>query len=141
MSLIFWDSMIFVYWIEQHPHFAGRVDSIRQRMWERKDQLWTSTLTLGEVLSGPYAKGDLELARRYKELLARPLVQTVPFTEEAAEHFARIRADRSIAPADAIQLACAAQARVDLFLTNDRRLARKTIPGIQFIADLSFDYL
>ena len=141
MSLIFWDSMIFVYWIEQHPHFTSRVDSIRQRMWERKDQLWTSTLTLGELLSGPHAKGDLELARRYKELLARPLVQTVPFTEEAAEHFARIRADRSIAPADAIQLACAAQARVDLFLTNDRRLARKTIPGIQFIADLSFDYL
>jgi hypothetical protein len=30
---------------------------------------------------------------------------------------------------------------VDLFLTNDRRLARKNIPGIQFIADLSFDYL
>ena len=141
MSLIFWDTMIFVYWIEQHPNFASRVDEIRRRMWERKDQLWTSTLTLGELLSGPYAKGDLDLSRRYKELLARPLVQTIPFTEETAEHFARIRADRSIASADAIQLACAAQARVDLFLTNDRRLARKTIPGIQFIADLSFDYL
>jgi predicted nucleic acid-binding protein len=133
--------MIFVYWIEQHPGFAGRVDAIRRRMWERKDQLWTSTLTIGEVLCGPYARGDLDLSRRYKELLARPLVQTIPFTEETAEHFAKIRADRSIASADAIQLACAAQARVDLFLTNDRRLARKNIPGIQFIADLSFDYL
>jgi predicted nucleic acid-binding protein len=61
--------------------------------------------------------------------------------DSTADHFARIRADRSIASADAIQLACAAQARVDLFLTNDRRLARRTIPGIQFIADLSFDYL
>jgi predicted nucleic acid-binding protein len=141
VSLIFWDTMIFVYWTEQHPAFGKRVDTIRQRMWERKDQLATSTLTIGELLSGPYAKGDLELARRYKELLARPLVQTIPFTEEAAEDFARIRADRSIASVDAIQLACAAQARADLFLTNDRRLARKTIPGIQFIADLSFDYL
>ena len=53
----------------------------------------------------------------------------------------RIRADRSIASADAIQLACAAQAQVDLFLANDRRLAGKTIPGLQFIANLSFDYL
>jgi uncharacterized protein len=141
VSLIFWDTMIFVYWIEQHPQFGSRVDAIRRRMWERDDQLWTSTLTIGEVLSGPYAKGDLDLARRYKELLSRPLVQTIPFTEDTAEHFARIRADRSIAPADAIQLACAAQGRVDLFLTNDRRLCRKTIPGIQFIADLSFDYL
>lgn len=141
MRLIFWDTMIFVYWIEQHPQWGSRVDAIRRRMWERKDQLWTSTLTVGEVLSGPYAKGDLDLAARYKELLTRPLVQTIPFTEEAADHFARIRADRSIASADAIQLACAAQARVDLFLTNDRRLARKTIAGIQFIADLSFDFL
>jgi predicted nucleic acid-binding protein len=141
VSLIFWDTMIFVYWIEQHPDFTSRVDEIRRRMWERKDQLCTSTITLGQVLSGPYAKGDLDLSRRYKELIARPLVQTIPFTEETAEHFARIRADRSIAPADAMQLACAAQARVDLFLTNDRRLARKAIPGIQFIADLSFDYL
>jgi len=141
VSLIFWDTMIFVYWTEQHPEFGKRVDNIRQRMWDRKDQLSTSTLTIGELLSAPYAKGDLELARRYKELLTRPFVQTIPFTEETAEHFARIRVDRSIASADAIQLACAAQARVDLFLTNDRRLARKTVPGIQFIADLSFDYL
>lgn len=141
MSVIFWDTMIFVYWIEEHPEFSQRVDTIRRRMWERKDQLATSTLTVGELLSGPYATGDVELALRYKAVLTRPLVQTIPFIEETAEHFARIRADRSIAPADAIQLACAAQARADLFLTNDRRLARKNIAGIQFIADLSFDYL
>ena len=83
---------------------------------------------------------DLELARRYRELLSRPLVQPISFTEETAEHFARIHVDRTIDPPDAIQLACAAQAGVDLFLTNDRRLERKNIPGIQFIADLSFDY-
>ena len=132
--------MIFVCWIEQHPDFTSRVDEIRRRMWERKDQLCTSTITLGQVLSGPLRKrGSGPLSRRCHKgsLIARPLVQTIPFTEETAEHFARIRADRSIAPADAMQLACAAQARVDLFLTNDRRLARKTIPGIQFIADLS----
>ena len=139
MSLIFWDSMLFVYLVEERPEFSGRVSEIRERMLARRDRLCTSALTLGELLAAPYSRNDSKLANVYRTALSRPHVETIPFTEETAEHFARIRADRSVGPADAIQLACAAQARVDLFLTNDRRLARKTIPGIQFVADLSFD--
>jgi predicted nucleic acid-binding protein len=37
---------------------------------------------------------------------------------------------------DAIQLACATNARCDLFITNDDRLSQKIVPGIQFIASL-----
>ena len=40
-----------------------------------------------------------------------------------------------------LHLACAAEARVDLFLTHDKRLAKKIIPGIQFIATLDTDIL
>jgi predicted nucleic acid-binding protein len=141
MSLVFWDTMIFVYWIEAHAQFGPRVAAIHSRMREREDQLVTSALTIGELLAGAYSAGDAALARRYKEKIARPYVETIAFTEETAEHFARIRAAHAISPPDAIQLACAAQAKVDLFLTNDRRLAGKTVPGIQFIADLNFDYL
>ena len=141
MSLIFWDTMIFVYWIEVHPRFGPRVAALHERMQERKDQLFTSTLTIGELLAGAYSAGNAALAVGYKELIARPNVETIAFTEETAEYFARIRASHAIAPPDAIQLACAASAKVDLFLTNDRRLTGKTIPGIQFIGDLSFDYL
>lgn len=36
----------------------------------------------------------------------------------------------------ACNLASAAEAKVDLFLTNDRKLVGKMIPGIQFIAGL-----
>jgi predicted nucleic acid-binding protein len=39
-------------------------------------------------------------------------------------------------PADAIHLASAAQAGTDLFLTNDKRLIGKVIPGIHFIASI-----
>ena len=141
MSLVFWDSMLFVYLVEENPRFIDRVIKLRHRMKERTDRLCTSAMTRGEVLSLPYACGDAELAMRYQTILSQPAIEIIPFTEETSEHFARIRADRTIRQPDAIQLACAAQARVDLFLTNDRRLARKTIPGIQFIADLSFDYL
>jgi predicted nucleic acid-binding protein len=40
-------------------------------------------------------------------------------------------------PPDAIQLACAAAASVDLFITNDERLRVKHVDGIQFIVPLS----
>lgn len=141
MSLIFWDTNLFVYWMEEHRQWCDKVGWIRRRMLERGDQLCTSALTIGELLAGPYARKQHKLAERYKAALAPPQVEILPFTSETADHYAHIRTDRTLAPADAMQLACAAQAQVDLFLTNDRRLCGKTIPGIQFIADLEINFL
>jgi len=60
----------------------------------------------------------------------------LPFDERVALKFAEIRQDRSIRAPDAIQLACASAAGTDLFITNDDRLSRKNIRGIQFIQSL-----
>lgn len=141
MSVVFWDTMLFIYLIEEHPVFADRVERLRLRMLDRDDRLVTSAMTMGELLAGASARSDAVIAERYRKAVAPPYCQVLPFTIETAEHYGAIRVDRAILPADAIQLACAAQAKVDLFLTNDHRLAGKTIPGIQFIADLNFDYL
>ncbi len=62
--------------------------------------------------------------------------RVVPFDATAARRYAAIRLDRGIRPPDAIQLACAAEAGVDLFITNDERLSRKIVPGIQFLTSL-----
>ncbi|MBI4874980.1 MAG: PIN domain-containing protein [Acidobacteria bacterium] len=141
MSLVFWDTNLFIYWMEDHPRHAERVGEIRRRMTARGDRLCTSALTIGEILAGPFLRGQAELARQYKALLAPPQVEILPFDTGAAERYARIRCDRTVAPADAIQLACAAQAGVDLFLTNDHRLSRKSVAGIQFIAGLDVNVL
>lgn len=141
VSLVFWDTNLFIYWMEDHPAFADRIGEIRRKMLVRKDRLSTSALTIGEILAGPLARGDEDLANRYKALLAPPQVEILPFDAGTAEHYARIRCDRTIPPADAIQLACAAAAGVDLFLTNDRRLHGKVIEGIQFISGLDASVL
>jgi len=65
-----------------------------------------------------------------------PQIELLPFTPETADHYARIRGNHRVSPADAIHLASAAQYGVDLFLTNDRRLQGLTIPGIHFIAGM-----
>lgn len=47
----------------------------------------------------------------------------------------------AITAPDAIQLACAATAGVDLFMTNDDRLSRRLVPGVKFITSLERAYL
>jgi predicted nucleic acid-binding protein len=136
MSRIYWDTMLFVYLLENHPVYAKRVQQIRSRMNERHDQLCTSAFTVGEVLAGPYKTGDAASARHIRNFFEGPFIEIVPFTLATADQYASIRSQHRISPADCIHLACAAQVGTDLFLTNDASLTGKAIPGIQFIAAL-----
>ncbi len=134
MSRVFWDTNLFVYLVEGHTH-GQRVAALRRRMMEREDELLTSALTLGEVLVKPMEIGDRELRQRYESVILAGAT-VVPFDVRAAPRFAEIRRDRSIRAPDAIQLACASMAGVDLFITNDDRLSRKRVRGIHFIQPL-----
>lgn len=136
MSRIFFDTNLFIYLVEDSGPRGARVVQLVQRMSERKDELVTSTMTLGEVLVKPLAHRDEDWARRYEKLMDSPGVVVVPFDRSAARVYAQLRQDKTIAPTDAIQLACASSARCDLFITNDDRLSRKVVPGIHFIAGL-----
>jgi uncharacterized protein len=136
VSRIYWDSMLFIYWLDDNPYFAKRVASIHDRMSERKDELITSAVTVGEVLAGVYRKGPMSRVDEVRNALLSLLSEVVPFTADTADHYARIRGSMKITSPDAIHLACAASAGTDLFLTNDKNLVGKFVPGIQFIASL-----
>jgi predicted nucleic acid-binding protein len=90
-------------------------------------------MSLGEILVGPLRHGDFELAQRYRRIFRGQGITVLPFVEQAAESFARIRIGGAVRPPDAIQLATAGTAGCDLFLTNDERLLGVTVPGIHFI--------
>jgi predicted nucleic acid-binding protein len=139
MSLIYWDTMLFVYWFEEHPVYAERIRHILTRMEQRKDALCTSCFAVAEVLVGPYKRGAPDSAARIREAFRPPFVEVLPFASDAADRYAKIRAERGISPADAIHLASAAQKGVDVFLTNDRKLFGQIVPGIQFIVGLDSD--
>jgi len=136
MSRIYWDSMLFIYWLDNNPLFAKRVASIYSRMEQRKDTLITSAVTFGEVLAGAYRKAHLSKGEDVRTTLLSVVSEVIPFTLETADAYARIRGSTNIASPDAIHLACAATAGVDLFLTNDQKLVGRMIPGIQFIAGI-----
>jgi predicted nucleic acid-binding protein len=136
LSRIYWDSILFIYWLEDHPQHAARMNQIHDRMEARGDKLCTSVFTVGEVLTGFYKRDARELAAEVRKAFDSPQIELIPFTPEKADSYARIRAEHRVSPADAIHLACAANAGVDLFLTNDHRLRSLTIPGIHFIAGM-----
>jgi predicted nucleic acid-binding protein len=110
VSRVFWDTNLFIYLIEDYGELSERVAGLRKRMNERRDELYTSALTLGEILIKPLEANDEVLARRYEAALLQGAV-VIPFDVDAARLYAGIRIDRTIRPPDAIQLACAAQAR------------------------------
>jgi len=136
VSLVYWDTMLFIYWLEAHPQHAKQVEKIHRRMSERGDQLCTSVFTVGEILTGAYKTGRTEEAQQIRKYFESQAVRLLPFNTEGADRYARIRAQYRVSPADAIHLASASVAGVDLYLSNDIGLKKLTIEGIRFIAGL-----
>jgi predicted nucleic acid-binding protein len=135
MSRIFWDTNLFIYLFEDYGPLSKATASLRTKMLARGDELLTSTFTLGEILVKPTEQGDMRLCSQYETAITS-VALVLPFDTKAARIYASLRLDRALRPPDAIQLACAAGASIDLFVTNDTRLQRKQVDGIQFIVPL-----
>ena len=118
MSRIFWDSNLFIYLFEGTAERAERVVELRKRMLERQDQLFTSALTLGEVLVKPIAAG-IQRSRLGTSTPSGAPQRFWPLDAGAASIYAHVRCDRTIRAPDAIQLACVE--RPDRLVHHERR--------------------
>lgn len=136
MARVFWDTNLFIYLFEKNREWSPRVVELRKRMRERRDDLLTSCLTVGEVLTKPKELGDAILEKAYLNFFSGGSIQLVTFGLDAAKRYGEIRSRERVRPADAIQLACAAAAGTDLFVTNDGRLSKLVIPGVTFISGI-----
>jgi predicted nucleic acid-binding protein len=125
---IFWDTNIFIYLWEDSP-LQTEARQFSRAIIEGGHTVLTSALTVGEILAQPTRRGDATITEAYlAEFRAMPVIS---FDLVAAKGFAQLRARHpAVRPPDAIQLACAAAAETDLFVTNDTRLSHLTIPGV-----------
>jgi predicted nucleic acid-binding protein len=135
MSRIFWDTNLFIYLWEDYGALSQAVADLRTKMLRRRDQLLTSTLSLGEILVKPTVAGNSQLCGKYEDAISS-VAMLIPFDVRVAKIYASIRRDRTLKAPDAIQLASAASVAADLFITNDSRLQGKRVEGIQFIVPL-----
>jgi uncharacterized protein len=137
MSRICWDTMLFVYLLQDNPDHAPRVQALLARARTRGDLLFTSYLALGEIMAGVERSSNQQAASAVHDSLAEMGFSFLPFDGNAVAPFSKLRAQRNVKAPDAIQLACAASAGIDLFFTGDKRLTKLDVPGIQFIADFN----
>jgi predicted nucleic acid-binding protein len=139
MTRVFWDTMLFIYLLQDDPVFGERVRHLRKRSLERGDEICTSALALGELLAGIYRDKSEAEALQVKEAIVRSGVRILPFEIATSHRFGSIRAKHRTSAADSIHLACAASANVDLFLTGDEGLLKLHVDGIKFIAGIGTD--
>jgi predicted nucleic acid-binding protein len=137
MSRIYWDTMLFIYLLEDHPVLASRVQQLLERAYRRKDSLFTSYLALGEILAGAQNSSQSQKAKTISDTITEMGFSFLPFDSGAVIPFSLLRSKEQVRVADAIHMACAASAGIDLFLTGDKQLVKLDVPGIHFIADLN----
>jgi len=137
VSRVFWDTMLLIYLLEGNPAYRKRADELLARSRRRADSLFTSCLALGEVMAGVEKAQKTQAAEKLQDALRGMGFTFLPFNEKAVSPFSKLRATTKLKAPDAIQLACAAAAGVDLYLTGDKQLFKLDVPGIQFIADFN----
>jgi predicted nucleic acid-binding protein len=138
MSRIFWDTMLFIYLLEDNAQFALRVRELLDRCYDRGDVLLTSHFAVGEVMAGSRMTGS-----EARNIIVEMGFSFVPFDGNCVVPFSRLRGNDRLRAPDWINLACAAGAGVDMFLTGDRQLLKRGlhIPGIHFITDFNLPIL
>jgi predicted nucleic acid-binding protein len=133
--------MLFIYLLEGHREFSKRVQYLLQRSYERGDSLFTSHLAVGEILAGAEMSSDPQKKVTMRQTIDDMGFSCLPFDRGAVDPFSTLRAKSKIKVADAIHIACAASAGIDLFLTGDRQLSGLNVPGVQFIVEFNTQVL
>ena len=127
--------MLFIYLLEQNPLYFKTVQQILERSFEREDQLFTSYLGLGEVTAGAANSPVPRRSEEIRGLIDEMGFSYLPFVERSVAPFAYLRAVHKVKPADAMNLASAAAAGIDLFLTGDKKLFKVHVAGVNFISN------
>lgn len=121
---IFIDTAPIIYYIEAHPQFGPLVKEVVNASQSGNLNLYSSVITLVEVLPKPIERGDEKLARKFAEFLKHGRNLTmIEISEGTAEVAGRLRGRFPfLKTVDAIQLASALEIGAEAFITNDMKL-------------------
>lgn len=130
----------FIYFVEQHPVYVGRMRDVFRRVDEGNPRIVTSVITLTEILVLPIETGNQAYEQAYREMLLN--IETIRLERVSvaiAEQAARLRARYNLRTPDALHIATAITAGCDAFLTNDRALRRADVIRVLVLDELEAD--
>lgn len=120
MSKIYLDACIVIYFIEKHPVYASKIETLINNLGVN-DTLCFSPLIRLECLVMPLRTNDTTLKGHYESFFKEQ--EMLEITVERFDEAARLRADfSSLKTPDALHLATALHHNCDEFWTNDNRL-------------------
>ena len=120
MGLIYLDSCLVIYLVENHPCWGEPVASAIAQAEEARFGI--SPLIKCECLVGPMKRGDRVLELAYTQLFDQ--LALLPILDEVYVQAARLRAHFALRAPDALHLACAQHHGYEALWTNDDRLAQ-----------------
>lgn len=123
------DTAPFIYVLESHPQFADQFVGMFEAAAKGDLTVALSTITLAEVLTGPFKAGQTALAKRYEKALS--LYNVIPVSTPIAALAAQLRAQYRLKLPDAIQLATALDIGAAAFVTHDRDFSQVT--GVEIL--------
>ena len=118
--MIYLDSCLLIYLLEDHPRWAPVVRAAMQSSVGTRFAI--SPLVELECLVAPLKRGDLVLQRAYESLFRT--LESLSLIDEVFVQAARLRARFNLRTPDALHLACAQHHSCDGLWTNDDRLAQ-----------------
>jgi predicted nucleic acid-binding protein len=120
--LIYLDSNIVIYLVEDMPDFTPRADALVASLADGGHQLAVSHLVRMECRTGAMLSGAPAILEDYDEFFADVQHQVLELTSAVFDLAAELRAQHGIAAMDALHLATALVAGCDAFATNDDHL-------------------
>ena len=120
--LIFVDSNVIIYLIEQPPDWGPRTRARVSTVYAHGDQIVLSDLVRMECRVGPLADDDEVTLAAFDSFFASRNVKVVAITAAVCDRAAAIRAAFRFRPLDALHLAAAVEHGCERFLTHDARL-------------------
>lgn len=118
------DTAPFIYLLEAHLQFADQFTGLFEAADAGNLHIALSTITLAEVLTGPFKAGQTALAKRFEKALSHYTLVSV--SPQVAALAAQLRAQYRLKLPDAIQLATALDIGATAFVTHDRDFSQVT---------------
>lgn len=118
--MIYLDSCLVIYLVEQHTQWGERVARLIEG--ETRFDFAISPLVKCECLVGPLKSGNAILREDYLDVFSE--FASIDMSEPVYLRAAELRARFGIKLPDALHLACAQQHRCEELWTNDGRLTR-----------------
>ncbi|MGA2030809.1 MAG: type II toxin-antitoxin system VapC family toxin [Thermoguttaceae bacterium] len=121
--LVYLDSNIVIYLIEQPAQFGPRASARITALAAAGDRIVVSDLTRLECRANAVAAGDQVTLAQYDAFFSQAVERVMPLTASVVDRATIIRGRHRFKTPDALHLAAAVEAGCQAFLTNDARLS------------------